>query len=175
MNALKAVMVSAALLGSAFTLGLDYWISLSARPLQVQPGDKLPRPGGLTLEGRPLPESSTVPPCWLIRYASQFCEYCKRDATEYAQLEAHTKGLGCQSILMAPEPSVFPKATNGPADRINLSLTTFEFAAATPFLGTPTTLVLDGHSQVMWSKLGPMSLADITAATAALEGRPHGR
>lgn len=173
MKLFKLIIVSAALFGSALTLAFDYWINLSARQLQIQRGDRLPKPRGVTVEGRALPDGAA--PCWLIRYASELCEYCKRDAKEYVQFEERAALAGCQSILIAPEPTVFPQGPSGRGDRINLALTTFDFAAAMPLRGTPTTLVLDRDAQVIWSKLGPVSPADIATATATLERQLHGR
>jgi hypothetical protein len=113
MRLLARLVVGLALCGSVVAIALDAWVARARLPRQVQRGDLLPRPSGITLAGTRFESGSgAARGCTFVRFASELCDYCKQDLPIYLDLESRVTAAGCESILLAPEPSVFPIITS---------------------------------------------------------------
>lgn len=162
------VWAAIALILNLAAIAANVWVSRKARALRMfATGARFPLPGGRTLDGTyvPVPTRGSRP-CYLVRFGSEECPQSKADVAALESLERRLNERQCVSLFMAPTPGLFQR----PVDRrrINLAFLDLASAAQIPFVGTPTTIVVDGEGIIHWSKIGPLENRDVTEALRSI-------
>jgi hypothetical protein len=160
---LRAWMLAAIML-AMIAIGLNLWIVVkmhSAEPFA--PNAVLPLPTGRTLEGTPIQRPAVgAHPCYVLRYASEQCPFCKADYPVFAALDAAASGRGCQTWVISPTPGEFPRPVE--RRRVNVAYIDLHSARMLRLSETPTTVLLDQNQVIRWVKVGALSSADIAQA-----------
>jgi hypothetical protein len=117
-----------------------------------------PAAGVAVAQGFVSPAAASKAPCHLVRFARQSCGACaRRYSKPYDQLEGAALRSGCDSFVVTPLGDDFPRDGPHVPLEISLSAVSYDFAASTPFRGTPTTLLAGRDWKVLWFQIGIVS------------------
>jgi hypothetical protein len=104
------------------------------------------------------PADASKAPCHLVRFARQGCSACaRRYSKPYDNLEVAAVRGGCDSFVVTPFGDDFPSDGPHASSEIMLRAVSYDFAASTPFRGTPYTLLAGRDWKVLWSQAGIVS------------------
>jgi len=117
--------------------------------------------------------------CFLLRVGSRYCGHCYRDRELRDLAFDRAEACGCTVVNLAPS-----AAEAEPVGITSVSLTHiyFQLAESLAFPPTPTTAIVRGDGQVMWSRTGelrPRDVEEIRRSLAEYRGEcgrsPHER
>jgi hypothetical protein len=115
------------------------------------------------------PVEASKAPCHLVRYARQGCHWCERKFSGgYDQVEEAALRSGCDSFIVLPYSNDLPPEGPSAAREIGLSAVSYDFAASTPFRGTPSTLLAGRDGKVLWYQAGVVTPQRAAEAIARL-------
>jgi hypothetical protein len=107
--------------------------------------------------------------CIMIRYGSKRCPFSVADREPRDRLYAAASDAACTTIVAAPTADELECAEPSCSDdHLHLVATSFETASGLRLAATPSTLVLDKHLRVVWSKLGGIDESSLLDALAGL-------
>jgi protein-disulfide isomerase len=109
-------------------------------------------------------------PCHLIRFESRQCGLCASNRRDFGALvsEVRARGGDVNIIFRGPLDGavVKPEPSTHRVDAVPL-----DFAEATQFSRTPTTVLTDGRGRILWGQVGVFGPADIRIAVARLDSQ----
>jgi hypothetical protein len=164
---LLRITAAIAMLAVALGAAANVWVVLRIRRLNPLPLDsQILLPRGRSVTGSVIDVSALDAPCLLLRYASEKCQFCKRDLPQFQKVEEISRGAHCRTIIIAPSPSLIPQPIN--AGQINIALIDLQSARHLPFLETPANVLTDKKGRIMWSRVGTVLDRDPPLVAAAL-------
>jgi hypothetical protein len=111
--------------------------------------------------------------CLLVRYSSSNCHYCQADVPAFRALQKALLLHKCQIVVIPASPGdPTPEGGAGLASDELMPYTSIQFALATAFARTPTTLLFSDRR--VWSHVGILSDHDIATAVKFVSGTGGG-
>ena len=164
------VMVLATLAAVASGVVAHYVGSIVRPHRLANAGESIPRLDIITDDGRIrsiLPRQDGE--CIVIRYGSKRCPFSVRDREPRGRLYQAASDATCMTIVAAPTADELEcTEPSGSGRHLHLVATSFDTASGLRLAATPSTLVLDKHLRVVWSKVGSIDESSLLDALAAL-------
>jgi len=120
-------------------------------------------------DGRPV-RLAAAKDCRVVRYESESCAFCRLDSRgNWARLRTAALTRGCQILHLQPTLSEggLPEDPTGGSE-VHIRAVSPRFAVDSGLQATPTVLVLDRTSKVVWRHVGVLSGSDLRAAIRSL-------
>ncbi|HEY1217859.1 MAG: hypothetical protein ABSE42_14420 [Bryobacteraceae bacterium] len=128
-----------------------------------------PAAGVAISQGFVSPGDAGRAPCHLVRFARKGCHWCaRRFSGGYDKLEEAALRSGCDSFVVLPYSDDLPPDGPHVPQEILLSAVSYDFAASTPFRGTPSTALAGRDWKVLWYESGVVSPQRAATAIARL-------
>lgn len=127
------------------------------------------RPAGYTFSGERVTADSGVETGWAIRYAAQFCRYCREDEAKWQSVK-RTLASRRYSIVTIPVTAgdSYPEGANALSGSVQISYVDVEWIKQYRLSATPTTLIFNKSGQMIWRHAGVMSDDDEESALQAI-------
>jgi hypothetical protein len=126
-------------------------------------------PIGFSASGVVVDGSSNRSNGWIVRYAANYCKFCKQD-TLWEQLASDARARNYDVVVLNPNASsAYKKSDLIPSWAPQEQYVSVEWSKHFVLVGTPTVLIFDPDQHFIWAHEGVISPADRKSALRAME------
>lgn len=163
--------------------GMLVWISRASPSSSViliaragAPAGPIQQPIGLNPDLRPIALPRTK--CWVGRFESRECGFCRADDGVWGRLALDLERLRCPTVILLPTATEgFPKFQVVPSGAPQEAYVTLDLAQRIRLTTLPTTFIVGRGGKVIWRRVGELQPPDFEAALRAADralGRVRG-
>jgi hypothetical protein len=144
------------------------FLILNSRIHRIQPamaGDYIVPPSGIAPDGHRVTPSQHR--CHAIRYETEQCPYCRKEAPLWNTLATKIKAQGCDIVIVLPQYDVKPLSASVTQAEV-IAYPSSVFVESTRLTATPTTILCDDEWRIAWIFSGAMNVSDAEKAEQTL-------